>query len=182
VTDREGQGRSGDVSVAPPAEPRLMAAREGYDLWSTIYDDEDNPLIALETARVRALLGDVRGLTVADIGCGTGRHALVMAAAGARVIGLDFADLDAVRTRWDQIEADTRRFVAALTEHDLNRIVAYRNTRGQRWAYPPWQQMVHQVNHATQHRSEIALLLTRFGHSPGDLDLLVFVDQHEPRR
>jgi uncharacterized damage-inducible protein DinB len=93
-----------------------------------------------------------------------------------------FTDLDAIRTRWDQIEADTRRFLAALTEHDLTRVVAYRNTRGERWAYPLWQQMVHQVNHATQHRSEIALLLTRFGHSPGDLDLLVFVDEQESRR
>jgi uncharacterized damage-inducible protein DinB len=101
---------------------------------------------------------------------------------GAMLDAGQFPDLDAIRTRWDQIEADTRRFLAALTEHDLTRMVAYRNTRGERWAYPLWQQMVHQVNHATQHRSEIALMLTRFGHSPGDLDLLVFVDRHEPRR
>lgn len=73
------------------AEPQVVPTREGYDLWSAIYDDEDNPLIALETARVRTLLGDVRGLTIADIGCGTGRHALGMAAAGARVIALDFS-------------------------------------------------------------------------------------------
>jgi len=50
-----------------------------------------------------------------------------------------------------------------------------------RAAYPLWQQVVHQVNHATQHRSEIAATLTRFGHSPGDLDLLVFVDESETR-
>jgi uncharacterized damage-inducible protein DinB len=36
---------------------------------------------------------------------------------------------------------------------------------------------LHQVNHATQHRSEAALLLTRFGYSPGWLDLLVYVDE-----
>jgi ubiquinone/menaquinone biosynthesis C-methylase UbiE len=60
-------------------------------MWSRIYDDEDNPLIALETMQFRHLLGDVRGLTVADIGCGTGRHALAMAAAGATVVGVDFS-------------------------------------------------------------------------------------------
>src|SRR5919109_5419578 len=76
----------GEVSA-----PQVVPTREGYDLWAEIYDEEDNPLIALETIQFRSLLGDVRGLTVADIGCGTGRHALAMAEAGATVIGVDFS-------------------------------------------------------------------------------------------
>ena len=54
--------------------------------------------------------------------------------------------------------------------------LAYVNMQGETWTYPLWQQMLHQVNHATQHRSETAVLLTQFGHSPGWLDLLYFVD------
>jgi ubiquinone/menaquinone biosynthesis C-methylase UbiE len=77
---------SRDVSV-----PQVVPTREGYDLWAQTYDDEDNPLIALETPRFSKLLGDVQGLTVADLGCGTGRHALVMAEAGANVIAVDFS-------------------------------------------------------------------------------------------
>jgi 2-polyprenyl-3-methyl-5-hydroxy-6-metoxy-1,4-benzoquinol methylase len=76
---------------AHASTPLVVPTRQGYDMWSQIYDDEDNPLIALETMQFRHLLGDVRGLTVADIGCGTGRHALVMAEAGATVVGVDFS-------------------------------------------------------------------------------------------
>ena len=87
-----------------------------------------------------------------------------------------FPDLDAIRARWDGIERDTRAFVATLTDADLARVVEYTNMQGERWAYPLWQQMLHQVNHATQHRSETAMMLTRLGCSPGWLDLLYFVD------
>ena len=94
----------------------------------------------------------------------------------------EFPDIASLRARWDQIDGETQRFVAGLTDPDLARVVEYKNTRGERWAYPLWQQVVHQVNHATQHRGEVAAALTELGHSPGDLDLLIYIDETEPRR
>ena len=38
-----------------------------------------------------------------------------------------------------------------------------------------WHCLLHVVNHGTQHRSEAAALLTEYGQSPGDVDLLVFI-------
>lgn len=71
---------------------RIVPTREGYDLWSEIYDDELNPLVAIEGTKVRDWLGDVRDLRVLDVGCGTGRHAVALAGAEAKVTGVDFSE------------------------------------------------------------------------------------------
>ncbi|NIN67635.1 MAG: hypothetical protein GTO63_23625 [Anaerolineae bacterium] len=88
----------------------------------------------------------------------------------------DFPDLTSIRDRWDAIEEDTRQFLVELNSDQLSEVITYVSTQGESWAYPLWQQMVHQVNHATQHRSEAAVMLTHFGHSPGLLDLLHYFD------
>jgi len=78
-----------------------LATRDGYDRWATIYDDEENPLVAMEEPLVAELLGDVRGIAVADLGCGTGRHTVRLAADGAVVTALDFSEamLDRARSK-----------------------------------------------------------------------------------
>jgi malonyl-CoA O-methyltransferase len=67
------------------------SVRDGYDRWAAIYDHEDNPLVALEGPKVRALIGEATGISALDLGCGTGRHALWLASMGARVTALDFS-------------------------------------------------------------------------------------------
>ena len=74
------------------AKPDPHAIRSGYDRWSEVYDHDRNPLIALEEPIVHAALGAVSGLSVLDLGCGTGRHALWLAGAGAAVTAVDFSE------------------------------------------------------------------------------------------
>lgn len=88
-----------------------------------------------------------------------------------------FPDIAALRSRWGAVQMESRAFVDSITERDLERTVAYVNLQGETWAYPLWQQLLHQVNHATQHRSEVAAQLTGFRHSPGWLDFLVYLDE-----
>lgn len=89
--------------------------RDGYDRWAPVYDHDANPLQALEEPHVRELLGDVRGLTVLDLGCGTGRHTLWLAAHGADVTAVDFSDGMLAEAR-RKPGADAVRFVV----HDLH--------------------------------------------------------------
>jgi SAM-dependent methyltransferase len=102
------------MAGAEVSKPQVFPTREGYDLWACIYDEEDNPLIALEAPRLRQLLGDVRGLMVADIGCGTGRHAVAMAEAGAQVIAADFSGEMLAKARAKPGAASVR-----FVQHDL---------------------------------------------------------------
>lgn len=88
----------------------------------------------------------------------------------------DFADVAAIRARWAEIEQGTQEFLSAQDNLSLNHVIHYLNSAGEPNAYPLWQILLHQVNHATQHRSEIAMILTQFGHSPGWLDFLIFLD------
>src|SRR5207237_7948742 len=70
---------------------RDVETRDGYDRWAPNYDEEGNPLLALEEPEADRAVGDVTSLDVLDVGTGTGRHALRLAARGARVTALDFS-------------------------------------------------------------------------------------------
>jgi malonyl-CoA O-methyltransferase len=77
--------------MSEPETPDTAAIRAGYDRWAAVYDHEANPLVALEEPLVREALGEVSGLAVLDLGCGTGRHSLWLAARGASVTAVDFS-------------------------------------------------------------------------------------------
>jgi ubiquinone/menaquinone biosynthesis C-methylase UbiE len=77
------------LGLGVPGE--VVPTREGYDKWSEVYDGDGNPLVALEGPELARMLGDVRGLRIADVAAGTGRHSLRLANAGARVTALDFS-------------------------------------------------------------------------------------------
>ncbi len=83
---------NGTLSSASEIPMDIVATQEGYDRWAELYDGEDNPLVLLEEQHLSDLAGNLAGLTVVDIGCGTGRHAVRWAAAGAHVTAIDFSE------------------------------------------------------------------------------------------
>ncbi len=89
----------------------------------------------------------------------------------------DFSSVKELRARWAEVEREQAKFVEALTAELLKSVVRYVNTKGESWAYPLWQEMVHVVNHSTYHRGQVTTMLRQVGAEPVATDLLVFYDQ-----
>ena len=74
------------------SEVSKIAPQSAYELWARSYPPcPHNALMEIEHQQVLALLPDVRGLTVLDAGCGSGRYLQALSERGARTIGIDLS-------------------------------------------------------------------------------------------
>jgi len=89
----------------------------------------------------------------------------------------DYADLATINGHWEAHDRELLSFVAGLDDARLARTVHYVNTQGKSFAFPLWELLYHQVNHGTQHRSELALWLSALGHSPGEIGFQAYLIQ-----
>ena len=67
-----------------------VSPSDAFDIWAQFYDEQPNPLLALERRFLSRMLPDVSGLDVLDAGCGTGRWLQILASRGpATLTGVD---------------------------------------------------------------------------------------------
>ncbi len=69
-----------------------VRAEDAYRLWSVTYDDDPNPILALERRVIRERLGDMSGRRFLDIGTGTGYWLAYARSGGARAFGVDLSE------------------------------------------------------------------------------------------
>ena len=81
-----------------------------------------------------------------------------------------------MREKWAEVEQEQKSFVDGLTDESLQSVIAYTNTKGERWQYPLWQIMQHVVNHSSYHRGQVTAMLRQLGAAVVMTDLLVYVD------
>lgn len=92
----------------------------------------------------------------------------------------DFPTLGQLEAAWTQEAAHMREYLSALSDDDVMREVRYARTTGEVQHDRLDQILAHVVLHGMQHRAECAAMLTDFGHSPGNIDYIVYL--RETRR
>jgi uncharacterized damage-inducible protein DinB len=96
-------------------------------------------------------------------------------------------DVPTLQRVLDQTEEESRlaqELLANVRDEDLDAALTYTNLKGEPVTVPIGATMLQVIAHGVQHRSEVALLLTEKGFSPGDLDYLryIFSQQRETQR
>ena len=89
----------------------------------------------------------------------------------------DFPTVQALQRRWAAVRLDQNQYIQTLVPDHLKDDVSYTNTRGERYSYALWRQMLHVLNHSSYHRGQVTTLLRQMGAEPASTDLLVYYDQ-----
>jgi len=77
------------VMLKTEYQGKEVGIQEGYALWATSYDQERNPLIAVEEPHVDVILDQLAATVALDVGTGTGRYARKLAQRGIKVFAVD---------------------------------------------------------------------------------------------
>jgi len=88
--------------------------------------------------------------------------------------------LKALRGGWDRLYVEFDTYLAALDESETERRFSVSFPNGVSFT-PQVHQVLSQLTvHSAQHRSELALMASDLGHSPGELDLWDFLSESAP--
>ena len=88
----------------------------------------------------------------------------------------EFPTLQSILARWVGVEQQWRAWANLLTDDELKSAHTYSLLDKNRPLVtdPLWAALAHVVNHGTQHCAEMAQMLTDYGQSPGNIDLLYY--------
>ena len=86
---------------------KIISNRDGYNHWSSFYDDYINPTVAADELNFPAYWKHLTGQIILEIGCGTGRHTKKLLSQKNQVTGIDLSSgmLDIARQKLHDLPA-----------------------------------------------------------------------------
>jgi uncharacterized damage-inducible protein DinB len=88
--------------------------------------------------------------------------------------GKDLRGLDAVRARWEEVEAQRHAFLEGLREEQLDETRVVKPSTGGEYVHTLAQMIRHAVDHSTYHRGQVVTLVRQLGAVPPNTGLIVF--------
>ncbi len=83
-----------------------------------------------------------------------------------------YADL---RRRWEAAEENERRFLGSLTsDADLQRMLSYKDLKGNPYTQPLIEPIQQLLNHSTYHRGQVVTMLRQLGIKPVNTDMITW--------
>ena len=89
----------------------------------------------------------------------------------------EFPDIASLSVKLREVEQDQIKFIETLRDGSLAEVIAYTNTKGERWEYPLGHLMQHVVNHSSYHRGQVTTMLRQLGADVASVDLLYYFDE-----
>jgi uncharacterized damage-inducible protein DinB len=86
----------------------------------------------------------------------------------------DYPTLESLKPAFQHEQLAWQTLLNSLSEEEIGKDVRLTTRSGEVVDIPRWRVLQHLVLHGMQHHAEIALLLTRKGRSPGDIDFIFF--------
>jgi uncharacterized damage-inducible protein DinB len=83
-------------------------------------------------------------------------------------------DLGALRERWAALESERRAWLESLAPDAGERVIEYRNLKGDPFSSQLWPLVQHVTNHGSYHRGQVAVFLRQLGVTPPATDLVAF--------
>jgi len=87
----------------------------------------------------------------------------------------NYTNLNTLYEDWFDLELRMRAFLGEMNDERLREAFSYSRSNGETHNHRFVDVFTQLVFHGMQHRSECAVILTEFGHSPGNIDYIVYL-------
>jgi uncharacterized damage-inducible protein DinB len=119
--------------------------------------------------------GSLRGVLVHILDTEYGWRSILQAQETNTILeAADFANVAALKARWDSERAAWFDYATSLNDESINQGYGEDAPNGPK----VWQTIMHVISHGIQHRGEAAFILTGYGYSPGELDFDIFLQEN----